>query len=337
MPAATFIADPTALAGWAASLSAQIQACGLVKTADTGQINMAGPPAMGAAHTSYGYEIYRFADALQATSPVFMKIEYGSGGQNGARPGLWITFGTGSDGAGNLTGRVSTRIPLSAYEASNTAGSNKCYVSGDTGRLCFSLFNNTDTRYGLLFSVERTCDAAGNLTGDGLMIIAKAHFSPGWTINEVAWDIVWWNYTFILPPGHASVAGRPALSGTNWCFYPGYNVGNGGTLAYGADLAMLPIVMPSMRGLENPGKNLFGHMYTQIALDSQFTLPVYGVNRNYISLSYGSWWQSGNGWGTAMAQGFDEGMDVSAASWRNQHLHAMAAPSNPPSLAMRWD
>jgi hypothetical protein len=52
------------------------------------------------------YAVYRMADALQATAPIFMRITYGSGnfGTGTPVPAFWVTLGTGSNGAGVITG-----------------------------------------------------------------------------------------------------------------------------------------------------------------------------------------------------------------------------------------
>ena len=76
----------------------------LTKTSDTGQIAKPITAARPTGTNQYaGYEIFRFNDAYQATYPIYLKVQYGFGGENG-RPTLSIQTGTGSDGAGNITG-----------------------------------------------------------------------------------------------------------------------------------------------------------------------------------------------------------------------------------------
>jgi hypothetical protein len=72
-----FISDDATFRVWGSGLAAQIAAMGLVQTSDTGQINWATVtrPAIGALA---GYEMWRFNDALQATKPVFIRLDYGS-------------------------------------------------------------------------------------------------------------------------------------------------------------------------------------------------------------------------------------------------------------------
>jgi hypothetical protein len=88
---------------------------GWVNTSDTGQLDISTLPSLGLSSISYsGYKIYRMNDSLQATYPVYVKVEYGNGYQGLYCPGLRVSFGTGSDGAGNLTGYLNT-ITISPF------------------------------------------------------------------------------------------------------------------------------------------------------------------------------------------------------------------------------
>src|SRR3954447_6998637 len=84
-----------------------ITGLGWVRTSDTGQID---PTTVlkPAASTPAGYDIFRFDDALQATAPFFLKIEYGLGSGTNVF-GWWVTVGTGTNGAGSLIGNVNAR------------------------------------------------------------------------------------------------------------------------------------------------------------------------------------------------------------------------------------
>lgn len=99
------------LRSWGSAVSAQLAACGLVQTADTGQINWATVTKPAAGATPAGYEIWRFNDALQATKPVFIKVEYGTGGA-ATFCAMWLTVGTGTNGAGTLSGQLFARVQV---------------------------------------------------------------------------------------------------------------------------------------------------------------------------------------------------------------------------------
>lgn len=87
---------------WGSEFSAALAAVGMIQTADTGQINWA-TVVRGAANTYAGYEVWRFNDAMQATAPIFIRIAYGQG-YSANDPRFSFQIGTGSNGAGVLTG-----------------------------------------------------------------------------------------------------------------------------------------------------------------------------------------------------------------------------------------
>jgi len=143
---------------------------GWVVTGDTGQTAPASLAHPTVANTKQGYRIYRMADALQATSPVYMRMDFGSGG--GANdPAVWITIGTGSDGAGTITTIRFATTQFKSNTNSTTQVTNS-YGSADTGRFVFAMFDFTSNVGYLQLGVERTKDSNGLDTGDGLYILA---------------------------------------------------------------------------------------------------------------------------------------------------------------------
>lgn len=155
--------DATNFRAWSKAISDALQAVGLVKTADTGQINFTTVSGPSAQAQSLGYEIYRFTDALQGTKPIFFKIEYGSGASSFPQIGLWLTVGSSTDGAGNITGPV-----ISSRRQCSMAGPNvgvPAYFSSDGSYINWFMATNSNGVLG--FSIERTRDAQGAATGDG--------------------------------------------------------------------------------------------------------------------------------------------------------------------------
>jgi hypothetical protein len=153
---------------WGSGLSAQLAAVGLVKTADTGQIDWT--TAVRPAASGYsGYEIWRFNDTLQATKPVYIKIEYG-GSSTVDRPSFRATIGTGTNGAGILTGQLGVVRSFSP-SGSKTAGATLAsYCSGSSNRLnLVTNLDNGSASYAMTFLVERTKTADGSVTGDGIV------------------------------------------------------------------------------------------------------------------------------------------------------------------------
>lgn len=95
---------------WGSMINAALSGIGLVQASDTGQINWTTVTWPGTVSTAAGYEIWRFNDSLQSTAPVFVKVEYGRWtGFTFSVYALWITIGTGTNGAGTITGTSTTR------------------------------------------------------------------------------------------------------------------------------------------------------------------------------------------------------------------------------------
>ncbi|MBS0212297.1 MAG: hypothetical protein JSR26_03835 [Proteobacteria bacterium] len=97
---------------WAKAVSDALTALGVVKTADTGQVNLTGAtlaygPTPPVGNSSYsGYEMRKMS--ASGMPDIFLKIHYGTlsnrvAGAAYYYPFLRVQVGTGSDGAGNLT------------------------------------------------------------------------------------------------------------------------------------------------------------------------------------------------------------------------------------------
>lgn len=149
-------------------LSDAYVAMGLVRRTsgeDSGQIDWATVmwPVAG---TSAGYEIFRFADTLQATAPVLIKITWGSPSYRDKIRQI-VQVGVATDGAGTFLGLKTTARTLndeSSYIPSI------CYISGSTNRLCaWMSVQYVDANRAHMFAIERTHDAAGNDTAEGVL------------------------------------------------------------------------------------------------------------------------------------------------------------------------
>jgi hypothetical protein len=167
-----FISDDATFRVWGSGLAAQIAAMGLVQTSDTGQINWATVtrPAIGALA---GYEMWRFNDALQATKPVFIRLDYRISSGSVDRPALQPRVGTATDGAGTLTGQVGALFsPLLSGSSKSAGVVLPSFCSGSSSRL--TLFTYVDLAggngtWGWMLWVERTKTDLGVTTGDGLV------------------------------------------------------------------------------------------------------------------------------------------------------------------------
>jgi hypothetical protein len=268
---------------WGSELSAKFAAVGLVQTADTGQINWA--TATRAANSSSfatgnaGYEIWRFNDSVQAAAPIYMKVLYGTG-LSGA-PRIGIEVGTGSDGAGTLTGIGSGQV----------IGANSVRAITDgTASSCKSLMCHTEGFFGLFWKdgsspygayfLCRTCDASGAPTGVGYLAWSWA-ISPGGTGGDGGNGRL---VRFAAPP---TVLFTRVNSASTFpiTFIPG-GLTTGATqadgtkqtyLCFGSFPEMLPICgLCAMRSVEAPAYSTFQSKH--VGLDT----------RTFISLGWGN-------------------------------------------------
>lgn len=154
---------------WGSEFSGFLNTIGLVQTADTGQINWT-TVTRPAANTEAGYEMWRFNDTQQGTSPVFLRFGYGTNA-NAAGPRIQLTVGTGSNGSGTITGTAPFTINnISASSTTETGDTlRNSYFCLVDGAFVWQWKNASSTRsFGM---VGRTVDSSGVADADGLMII----------------------------------------------------------------------------------------------------------------------------------------------------------------------
>ena len=248
---------------WGSYISAQMAAVGLVQTSDTGQINWATVTTPAGINTYQGYEIWRFADALQATAPVYYKIQYGEGSAVDG-PGVRVQFGSGSDGAGNLTGNLST-----AYDAEGNTNAAACIVkgSGDTNRFAFAGGFLAASVLGLCFSFERMKDASGNDTVEGVMWCA--HSSGVASSTSAVCQSALWN---------SAVGNYGLVEDDLMALFPS------GTTMKTATLQMVQPIFHNKGVYTNPQLGLVGIYTNDIAANSTFVANMYGVSHTYYAL-----------------------------------------------------
>lgn len=168
---------------WVAEIIAQLLAVGLTQTTDTGQINTATVARPGV-NTSGGYAIFRFNDTSQSASPIFMRIEFGTGG-SANNPQMWITVGTSTNGAGTITGTALDRVAMCADTAPTSTATT--YIS----RFCYSAtmgflgmawkissFGTTGLAMGGFF-VFRSTNSSGVVTTDAAMLLTNGQNASG--------------------------------------------------------------------------------------------------------------------------------------------------------------
>ena len=240
---------------WVGAIRTAITGLGLIRTTDTGQIDIATVARPTVINTAMGYDIYRFADTLQATLPVFIKVEFGSGA-TATHPALWITVGTGTDGAGTLTGQVSTRQQIRA----DGVGSTQTHrFSGDTNRIVAMLTAGSWGSNHLGFGVERSKDAAGDDTADGI-IVQMTNYAG----NHACYQ------QFIPATGSIGI-----LESGPMC--PVLRRADAAdTASDGTDIGVFAATVLSRKGVESPGRNFFGYFNADLAAENAVAVSVYG-------------------------------------------------------------
>ncbi len=251
---------------WAQMIhDALVTTCTWVNTADTGQVDLSTMTVSAGANVKVGYKIYRMADALQATTPIYMKVYYGSGATN--IPAIHVSFGTGTNGAGTLTGTTVAEFivgPQTAPTAGSPDGSGNYnhLFSGSTSSFGMITSDNAVGTSQAYFFVERTKDTAGEDTTDGIIF-------------------TWWHYT-------ASTSGsgclRPALSISKKHVFSslhntGFLVPVTGTGQKGADVVTYPYYVHGPEML-NPG--IMGMATFEADMGAgNATVTHYGTARTY--------------------------------------------------------
>lgn len=256
---------------WGEALSDNLAAVGLTQTGDTGQIDWTTVTAPVAATTYQGYEIWRFNDTAHATVPIFIKIEYGSGSTDGTRPNLRVSVGTGSNGAGTLTG-----VTILAATALNTTGTGAtsavnhfaCYNTA-TGSLWFAIKGIDSASAGgpgMFFGIFRHVNDSGVPDTTGAEVIYNINSASG---------IVRVNYSTSTGLVTGSQRGSWAPGGV--------------TAGYAASLAVANTVpvftMPVFNGAWQRLGGIFGIWYYDFALGQRVTFSPFGTSRTYIALN----------------------------------------------------
>jgi hypothetical protein len=286
-------------------------AVGLVQTADTGQIILASFTQITAANAVWGYEIWRFNDTLQATAPVFIKIEYGEGNATGTMA-IWITVGTGTNGAGTLTGVIATRRQLQIQQNAGPLANTPIWTSGSASRIAQCIARQGTTPDGNCFwAVERTKDVSGVDTNEGAHIVMRTAVATGTAAGALA--ITFYSQTLIFSIATAQAGGSGPM-----CV-----VSNEGTATDVGNTGIFPWQMASKRGNENPPIGWLSYFFGDLAGSLDVVISVYGSNHTYRTLGAEA--------GQTNAQG------IQRAGWRPTSTSTAITAHDSVHFAMRWE
>lgn len=265
---------------WGSAVSAAIVASGLTVTADTGQINWTTVTRPTGATTKAGYEIYRFNDTLQSTYPIFIRIDYGSGANaSGQNPDTWLTVGTGSDGAGNITGVF---FPVGISHNSTTASTNTTM----TVRAAYS------TSAGTAF-IDAGLNEVANVN-TGCWVISRTVDNTSGAPTGIGCSIVRISGTGVANPTQFPVCFQPYNVFTSRNCAVAYLTPNGGTTVSGGgviELSRFWNTVPNPYG----SVGLIGYWLTDIATGTVFQATPFGSTlHTYVALGQGIFEQAVN-------------------------------------------
>lgn len=182
------------LASWKTicqELSDKMVACGLIQTADTGQLNISGVSAVGSNGTFAGYHIFAFNDSLQISAPIYIKVQFGWGAEGmynsggylrTQTPRIRMTVGTGTNGSGTLTGIISSNYDSpQSYDPSSTPSASTDNTTAGTSYICF---NSTYGFFGVVHGINSRCNPVANSYGQApgasaAILIQRSHDSSG--------------------------------------------------------------------------------------------------------------------------------------------------------------
>lgn len=275
---------------WVTDLTTALDEIGFIRSADTGQFDVAAISSVPALGTSPLYEIRYLNDALHAVAPIYVRLEYGTRGT--ATPYVGVTVGTGTDGAGGITGVFGSFGPQRVTTTVSGTGAPpyQCYACMVEGAVWFSFadlrMGAGTTSHPALFSlvIARTTDATGAPTSDGAAAYftrqAWDNFSPSTRSFKNAWGAAAGGYT---GSGSRGFGGNDtANTGLPWAFAP-MNITSSSDSEGRKQVIPHILPFPELRVMQQIASILPGD---GIAHGTQFEAALVGAEpRNYIVVS----------------------------------------------------
>ncbi len=241
---------------WGKAISDALLAGGMVKTADTGQIDWATVTRPTVINTAQGYEIWRSNDGGSGLNNFYFKIEYGAGAAVNT-PATWLTVGWGSNGSGTITGNASTRTLVASTASS--ASTFFCNFAVATNYAVISMFSNSNYFF---FSIERTRTIAGAEEDQLFLWFKNSSATP--LVNQVIPRV-----GVVQASVVTQAFGVRSLSVTN--------------ATYGSDIGVSTIA-PQKGGWLMEAMNFFGGDSTNFPTSQAlYSFTVYGALRTYIA------------------------------------------------------
>ncbi len=248
---------------WGNGISSKLTTGGFwTKAADSGQVDWTTNPAHPVAGDRVYYEVWKSADALSTTCPIYMKIIYG-GAATSNNPVVKLQFSTGSDGAGTLTGNQVAAQDLAANASSfaELDVTHECDFAGGTGYFTCLLWrdavNGANVPQG--FVVERALDSSGGYRDAYFAVILL-----GANVTNAG--------AIVFKPGGGS--SKTEQYATTIYYTPS-------SAAYGSNTGVFPI-FPMVGLPDNPMTGMVCVKSADQAEGATFSLTMYGVTRTFL-------------------------------------------------------
>lgn len=254
---------------WAAFISQQFYNFGWTQTSDTGQITSGSIGSLPnwsavALPTSIttNYEVWKANDASASTTPIYIKVEYGA---TSTTIQIRITVGTGSSGAGAITGATIGPIIITnnTTYANNGSTSIPCFASGTAGEIRFIMWQGNAT-YDTIFGIERSKDSSGNVTTGYFTFLCCC--APGTNANQ-----------------QTILGSLVTLKETNIITFTSTT----GTMNFNGTTAAAP-VFPLVGFIGNPMLGFASALAADVGEGATVTVSIYGSNHTYLATKAGS-------------------------------------------------
>lgn len=239
---------------------------GWVNTSDTGQVDLTTVTKPAGANTKAGYKVYRMADTLQSTSPLYMKLHYGTAG-GATAPGIWFTLSSSTNGAGGPTGTVywnddATTVPTCSSNPSAAVASIESRGAAGTGWAVFRLFDQAGANLPAVmgFAIERTKDSSG------------ADTASGWLLHWMGSNTGVWTKQLYIPAGTAPPTAENGLQ---------MIVSSNNPSALGADVG-ISVPIPVYGYARQPGLNLIAAKSSDVSASTSLAFTFYGATHTYL-------------------------------------------------------
>lgn len=259
---------------WGTEFNAALAAVGLTQTTDTGQIDWTSVTRPSGANTFAGYEIWAFNDTLQSTAPIFIRMHYGTNNYGQAAPGITVQLGTGTDGAGNLTGHTTPECCICQGSAppNNVSYTSRFCYSATQGYLGVAWKQGAgnggmDQTFGGMY-IMRSNDSTGAPTGEAVIQVAASANNSGWANTNSFACVLNFSSGQLFP--QYTPSNYFQSYGSYWALWP---LGALST-SDGSDVSVFPgfVNIPKIMATANFGIALYG----EIAVGSTVSVAIVG-------------------------------------------------------------